>query len=56
MIPYTGTDPTELLVARVTLACFDRYVLGRAGALATMTTYGNVNGTAALVSGEQSAP
>jgi fermentation-respiration switch protein FrsA (DUF1100 family) len=56
MIPYTGTNPTELLVARVTLAFFNRYVLGRAGALATMTRYGNVSGAAALVSGEQPAP
>jgi hypothetical protein len=56
MVPYTGTNPTELLVAKVTLAFFDRYVLGRAGAQATMTSSGNVSGTAALVSGEQSAP
>ena len=56
MIPYTGTNPTEALVARVTLAFFNRYVLGRAGAQATMTSYGNVSGTAALVSGEQPAP
>jgi hypothetical protein len=56
MIPYTGTNPTELLVARVTLAFFNRYVLGRAGAQATMTRYGNVSGSAALASGEQPAP
>ena len=56
MIPYRGTNPTELLVARVTLAFFDRYVLGLAGGLATTTRYGNVSGTAGLVSGEQSAP
>ena len=56
MVPYTGTNPTEQLVVRVTLAFFDRYVLGRSGALATMTRYGNVPGTAALVSGDQLPP
>jgi dienelactone hydrolase len=55
-IPYVGTDPVERLVARVTLAFFDRFVLGQAGALATMTKDGNVGGTAALVSGEQLPP
>ncbi len=50
MIPYTGTNPVEHLVARVTLAFFDRYVLGHAGALATMTREGNVSGAAALFS------
>jgi hypothetical protein len=54
--PYMGTNPVERLVARVTLAFFDRYVLGQAGALATMTREGNVGGTAALVSGEQLPP
>jgi fermentation-respiration switch protein FrsA (DUF1100 family) len=56
MVPYTGTNPTERLVAKVTLAFFNRYVLGRAGALATMTKYGNVSGIAALVSGDQLPP
>jgi len=56
MVPYTGTNPTEQLVVRVTLAFFDRYVLGRSGALATMTRYGNVPGIAALVSGDQLPP
>jgi predicted dienelactone hydrolase len=51
MIPYTGTNPVEHLVARVTLAFFDRYVLGRADALTTMTREGNVSGAAALFSG-----
>jgi dienelactone hydrolase len=54
--PYVGTNPVEQLVARVTLAFFNRYVLGRAAALATMTREGNVNGTAALVSGGQPPP
>jgi fermentation-respiration switch protein FrsA (DUF1100 family) len=56
MVPYTGPNPTERLVAKVTLAFFNRYVLGRAGALATMTKYGNVSGIAALVSGDQLPP
>ena len=56
MVPYTGTNPTEQLVVRVTLAFFDRYVLRRSSALATMTRYGNVPGTAALVSGDQLPP
>jgi predicted dienelactone hydrolase len=56
MIPYVGTSPVEQLVARVTLAFFDRYVLGQAGALAEMTSDGNVSGTAALVSGNQLPP
>jgi hypothetical protein len=56
MAPYTGTNPVEQLVARVTLAFFDRYVLGQARALATMTRDGNVSGAAALVSGGQRPP
>jgi dienelactone hydrolase len=56
MIPYIGTNPVEQLVARVTLAFFDRYVLGQAGALAAMTRDGNVSGTAVLVSGGQLPP
>jgi len=56
MVPYTGTNPTEQLVVRVTLAFFDRYVLGRSGALAVMTRYGNVPGISALVGGDQLPP
>jgi dienelactone hydrolase len=56
LIPYQGTNPAERLVARVTLAFFDRYVLGQADALQTMTRDGNVTGTAALVSGGQTPP
>jgi predicted dienelactone hydrolase len=56
LIPYQGTNPVERLVARVTLAFFDRYVLGHADALQTMTRDGNVTGTAALVSGGQIPP
>jgi predicted dienelactone hydrolase len=56
MVPYTGTNPVEQLVARVTLAFFDRYVLGHARALAAMTQEGNVSGVAALVSGGEPPP
>jgi predicted dienelactone hydrolase len=56
LIPYVGTNPVERLMARVTLAFFDRYVLGQADALKTMTRDGNVTGTAALVSGGQLPP
>ena len=55
MIPYTGANPVERLVARVTLAFFNRYLLGQPGALATMTRDGNVSG-AVLVSGGESPP
>jgi dienelactone hydrolase len=56
LIPYEGTNPVERLTARVTLAFFDRYVLGQADALATMTRDGNVTGTAALVSSGRPPP
>jgi predicted dienelactone hydrolase len=56
MTPYAGSDPTEHLVAQVTLAFFDRYVLGQAGAQATMTQDVNASGTASLVSGGHLPP
>ena len=56
LIPYEGTNPVERLTARVTLAFFDRYVLGQPDALETMTRDGNVTGAAALVSGGQPPP
>ena len=56
LIPYEGTNPVERRTARVTLAFFDRYVLGQAGALKTMTRDGNVTGAAALVSDGQPPP
>lgn len=56
MTPYAGTNPTEQLVARVTLAFFDRYVLGQDGARATMLHAGNVSNTAALVENGQLPP
>jgi predicted dienelactone hydrolase len=51
MTPYVGTSRTEQLVARVTLAFFNRYVLGQTGELATMRQDGNDSGMAALGSG-----
>lgn len=56
MVPYSGTNPVERIVARVTLAFFDRHVLGQPGAAARMTRDGNVSGSAALVSGGHSPP
>ncbi len=56
LFPYEGTNPVERLTARVTLAFFDRYLLGQPDALETMTRDGNVTGTAALVSGGQPPP
>ena len=56
MVPYSGTNQVERLVARVTLAFFDRYVLGQADAAATMVRDGDISGTAALVSGGESPP
>ncbi len=47
--PYQGTNGTERVVARVTLAFFNRYVLGQQPALAAMTRDGDIQGTAALV-------
>ncbi len=56
MTPYSGTNRVERIVARVTLAFFNRYVLGRTSVLGTMTRDGNVRGTAALVSGGHLPP
>jgi fermentation-respiration switch protein FrsA (DUF1100 family) len=56
LIPYTGANPVERLVARVTLAFFNRYALGQANALATMTREGNVSGAAVLVNGGEPPP
>jgi len=56
MVPYIGTDPVERLAARVTLAFFDRYVLGQASARALMIRYGNVPGRSALVFGGRPPP
>jgi len=56
MVPYTGDNPVERLVARVTLAFFGRYVLGHAGALTTMRQAADDSGIAALDSGGQLPP
>jgi len=53
LLPYQGTNPVERLVAQVTLAFFDRYLLGQAGALERMTRDGDSSGTAVLASGGQ---
>ncbi len=56
LTPYEGASPVERLVARVTLAFFDRYVLGQASAVKTVARTGNVTGTAALVSDGRPPP
>lgn len=56
MVPYSGDNPVERLVARVTVAFFDRYVLGEASALTTMTRAAASGGIAALDSGGQLPP
>lgn len=56
MVPYTTDNPVERLVARVTLAFFDRYLLGDKTALATMARAVNGSGIAALDSGGRLPP
>jgi dienelactone hydrolase len=57
MVPYTGDNPVERLVARITLAFFDRYILGHAGALTTMRqAVSGSGGLAALGSGGELPP
>ena len=56
MVPYTGDNPVERLVARVTLAFFGRYVLGDAGALTTMAQAVRRSGIGVLDSGRQLPP
>ncbi len=56
MAPYSGDNPAQRLVARITLAFFARYVLGDAGALTTMIRLGNSTGIATLASGGQLPP
>jgi dienelactone hydrolase len=46
--PYWGVNPDEKIVARVTLAFFDRYALGRARQASVMRRDGNAPGVAAL--------
>lgn len=54
--PYEGTNRVERLVARVTLAFFNRYVLGQAAAVAVLRHNSNVPGKAALAAGGQPPP
>ena len=56
MVPYTGDNPVERLVARITLAFFGRYLLGDAGAVTTMKQAAVSSGIAALASGSQPPP
>ncbi len=56
MIPYSGTNPVERLVSRVTVNFFDWYVLGQPGAAAKMTHYGNIHGISSLADGGEPAP
>lgn len=48
--PYWGTNAYERVVVRVTLAFFDRFVLGQAAAGPAMTRSGDVAGLSALYS------
>ena len=48
--PYWGVNAFEQVVAKVTLAFFNRYVLNRPQAGSTMRQQGNVSGLAALFS------
>ena len=56
MIPYTGDNQVERLVARVTLAFFARYLLGDKAALNTITRAADSSGIAALDSGGRLPP
>jgi len=51
MVPYTGDNAVERLVARVTLAFFDRYLLGGKAALTAATDAADSSGIAVLDSG-----
>jgi dienelactone hydrolase len=48
--PYTTEQPQLAIVERVTRAFLDGYLKGSASALAELALFGNVSGTAALVS------
>ena len=54
--PYWGTSRVEQVVARVTLAFFNRYVLSQPQARTAMAADGSVPGVATLASGSQPAP
>ena len=51
MVPYTGDNAVERLVARVTLAFFDRYLLGGKAALTAAARAADSSGIAVLDSG-----
>jgi len=54
--PYLGSNPVEQLVSRVTLAFFNRYVLGQAGPLAAMQRDSSLGPKAVLVAGGRPPP
>lgn len=54
--PYWGTSRVEQVVARVTLAFFNRYVLGQPRARTAMAADGDMPGVSSLATGGQSAP
>lgn len=56
MEPYSGTNPVEMLVARVTVDFFDRYLLGQTHATARMAREVAGSGTASMASGDEPAP
>jgi len=56
MIPYTGDNAVERLVARVTLAFFGRYLLGDKAGLSTIRRAADSSGIAVLDSGGQLPP
>jgi predicted dienelactone hydrolase len=56
MVPYTGDNPVERLVATMTLAFFGRYLLGDASALTRMARVARGSGIAVLDSGRQFPP
>jgi fermentation-respiration switch protein FrsA (DUF1100 family) len=56
MVPYTGDNPVERLVARATLAFFGRYLLGHTGAMTAMRRVVQRSGTGVLTSGGQLPP
>lgn len=55
-MPYWGTNAVERIVVQVTVAFFDRYVLGQRAARTAMSRDGNVRGVAALVAAGTPAP
>jgi dienelactone hydrolase len=54
--PYWGRNPVEQIVVKVTLAFFNRFVLGQTSQGPVIKRAGNVPGVAVLVSGRQPPP